>query len=210
MGEGAAGVRSGTKGQRGGARGGGAARAGDTADELRAEWRMWTGAAAPVTAAQAERAARSRELAVRRRAERRQQEEAAAARRHAAATAAAQSRRSPRRGTVLALCTLREQHCSRNASPQAPLTAHRPSRVSSLKVDPAVAELSSSSHPHLRLVRRDDPWCSKLARAHPAALATSESTHQSPPSGVDSLGCPAPWPRRQHPRALRSVHVNMA
>ena len=53
------------------------------------EGRMWTGAAAPVTAAQAERAARSRELAVRRRAERQQQEEAAAARRHAAATAAA-------------------------------------------------------------------------------------------------------------------------
>ena len=35
----------------------------------------------------------------------------------------------PRRAMLLALCTLKEQHCSRNAPPQVPLTAYKPSRT---------------------------------------------------------------------------------
>ena len=45
-------------------------------------------------------------------------------------TCGSEGRSPPRRAMLLALCTLKEQHCSRNAPPQVPLVAHtrKPSR----------------------------------------------------------------------------------
>ena len=45
-----------------------------------------------------------------------------------------------------ALCTLKEQHCSRNAPPQVPLTAYKPACASSLKADPDAAERPLAPH----------------------------------------------------------------
>ena len=104
----------------------------------------------------------------------------------------------PRRAMLLALCTLKEQHCSRNAPPQVPLTAYKPACASSLKADPDAAERPLT--PHSALCRFCLDWCGAPAfpprrrlRCFPCfAVAALAPAPSAPPSSAIEASAAVP------------------